>query len=265
MSTTPKPYTLDDVDGGAFTWDGDDEVLQRIRATVEALDAAQARVKELESDPNSNLLLCNRVKELEAERSARDGLTIDGRSMLMAMRDEKVAALARAEKAEAELAEVRHVLDREYVSRHEFAKTLEERESALAERNFARGDQETAEAALTESRASEARMREALEKLESGVWDRLYAEGPLSKEYAQSIAKQVKDALSAPVSDWLAARDRRVAEVMIHRVEALRAVPLASADFLAGIERVVKTLRSPPTTTAVDAAPLVEFKPEGET
>lgn len=48
--TAPMPYTLADVDGGAFTWDGDHEVLQRIRATVEALDAAQKRIAELEAE-----------------------------------------------------------------------------------------------------------------------------------------------------------------------------------------------------------------------
>lgn len=110
---------------------------------------------DLNGDPEADLRKAfgtqrARVKELEA-------LMLDGTKM--ALRNGVLQA--RAEKAEAELAEVRRVLDRKYVSRHDFEKALEERESALAERNFARDDQEAAEKSLTEARASEARAQAA--------------------------------------------------------------------------------------------------------
>lgn len=46
MTRARKPYTLEDIDGGAFTWTGDDDVLARIRATVASHDALVAAMEE---------------------------------------------------------------------------------------------------------------------------------------------------------------------------------------------------------------------------
>jgi hypothetical protein len=61
-----------------------------------------------------------------------------------------------------------------------------------------RADYNTLVAKLREAEATIAGMRVALEGLDSALWDRLYAKGPLAKEYAQAVAKEVKAALTTP-------------------------------------------------------------------
>jgi hypothetical protein len=249
MSTTPKPYTLADFDSPTpdrFLGEMADD--RRVLATVEALDAAQARVKELErevmfaqlNDSQRDRLAAAelRVKELEA-------LMLDGTKM--ALRNGVLQA--RAEKAEAEASKLRmefgvsKALER--CRLHDGA-TLYINTSGQQRRVSCA---ECLDAQLTESRASEARMREALEELADivqGVLDDNTRRWP---DHLDSFTLQpARAALSTPVSDWLAARDRRVAEA---QREACRE---AARETDRDAEMLI---------AAVGAAPLVEFKPEG--
>lgn len=96
---------------------------------------------------------------------------------------------------------------------------------------------------LTEAQVALNAMREALEQLDAAVWDRLYAKGSLSTEYAQSTAARIKAALSLEAvklaADAQARRDEAVAALVaqvdgllnsdlcaclsLHKVEGVRA------------------------------------------
>lgn len=97
--------------------------------------------------------------------------------------------------------------------------------------------------------ANEARMREALSRLgmkwDPSLFAYLYAPHMVSWEDQQAA----RAALSTPVSDWLAARDRRVAEM---QREACAQAIENEHRYMAGSH-----------SQTVRATPLVTFKPEG--
>lgn len=200
--TAPMPYTLADVDGGAFTWDGDHEVLQRIRATVEALDAAQKRIAELEAE------LADAVDY--------------GRG------------------------------------RHEAERRAEEAEQALA----------TVTRERDEARASAGVLLDAFHGVLEALADSEgILEGITGDARGMAVAQLADNhravtaftaALSSPASDWLAARDRRVAEMQREACARVvdRGVREDNGDTGCSNARFGNEVR---------ATPLVTFKPEGET
>lgn len=203
MSTTPKILTLahcEDRERRHSLHDNPD-----VRATVEALDAAQARVKELEADRDAARRERDEAKEhTEAERMLR----MEAKATAGVRQDRDMSVLATLSKE------------------------------------------------LTESRASEARMREALEcRHDAAQMETRYDNGVVVDVRCPACAAARKAALSTPVSDWLAARDRRVAETQ-REACALRmrrwfaAEPGTALDVLSGVG-------------ACESTPLVEFKPEG--
>lgn len=196
------------------------------------LDAAQARIAELESEGYAGYLVSGlaratqRIAELER---LNDGLD-----------DERGRAVVRAEKAEARVKDLESdpnadlLLCRSRVAELEAQakKTWEQGSALIAE----------ADAKTDEARASEARMREALE-----IWSK----GDTQRADIWTITHA---ALSTPVSDWLAARDRRVAEMQRARVVARYRDLMAHGPTVPG---------NWSTEEWLDATPLVEFKPEG--
>lgn len=123
-----------------------------------------------------------------------------------------------------------------------------------------------------EARASEARMREALERSVSTIHARCRLVAPYLPGGAacDELCCVISAALSTPASDWLAARDRRVAEMQ-------RADDIANlTKFREGFEEGMGTgYMTMPKHAARDmlltleglfeTEPLVTFKPEGET
>jgi hypothetical protein len=240
VSTAPEPYTLADVERIQAAKPEKD--YSQLRATVEALDAAHARVKELEAlhdDALRQVIFHNRstgealarVEKAEAELGKWPQILRDGQKFIADANEE----FAKRKTAEAELGNLRAIsegYERDYLA------VLDELECSdpLTEiRSRA--------AALAEARASEARMREALVRMvEQGEGCASCGmEGRTGCGCRQELARA---ALSAPVSDWLAQRDRRVAEAQ---------------------RRACAFMEDSPVQERVLSVPLVAFKPEGET
>lgn len=77
-------------------------------------------------------------------------------------------------------------------------------------------------AKLEASEASAAAMRTAIEGYDAAIWDRFYANGPLSTEYAQSIDRKIKTALASNTGADLLAELKRLREANVRLVGALQ-------------------------------------------
>lgn len=86
---------------------------------------------------------------------------------------------------------------------------IDERDALKACWDKADKDFEACEAERDAAMAQVAALREALDRVTAGVWDRLYAKGPLSAEYAQAVQAQV-DAALASTAEAAKAHDAKV-------------------------------------------------------
>lgn len=106
---------------------------------------------------------------------------------------------------------------------------------------------------LDKAEASAAMLREALEQWARAVGD--FRAGVSGSAWADAADTKllafVKSA--ATPSEWLAERDRAIAEQMARRLDGLLAAPLASDDFKEGVRRATVLVRHEATTTPLDA------------
>jgi chromosome segregation ATPase len=148
-----------------------------------AVDALAARTWQIR---------CDELREIQGRRGEeREGLENE--------RDEAKAEVERL-KAASDIQEAAIFEAREEIAESK-AYAEEVRQSSVRSHEDSLGFKaraENAEAKLREAEATIAGMRVALEGLDSALWDRLYAKGPLAKEYAQAVAKEVKAALTTP-------------------------------------------------------------------
>lgn len=185
MSTTPKLYTLaearklvaEEDASSAPSWSLDSP---RFIATVEALDAAQAAFEQLQRAASSAAeKYLAAINDSEARAQAAQALV--RRLHGLAFREGSNPDLngdpeadlrkafgtqqARVRELEAELAEVRRVLGGD----HSFPMSYLAAQVSAEKLGFKRmlKERDEAERSLTEARASEARMREALANLEA--------------------------------------------------------------------------------------------------